>query len=378
MRTPSAYKASDGVTTYKVRYRVRGRQSSATFDTKPEAVKFCTLLDTVGVEQALAYLKPEPQPATAPTSYTLDQWATRYIASLTGITDGTRVGYTRLYNRAWHPALGHLPLPSIDREHIAAQVNALSANRADKTVANAHGLLAAMMATAVLDGLLAMNPCRGIRLPRRTAHEKVEHRYLTHGEFEQLLACIPEHYVPLVMLLIGSGMRWGEAEALTVADVDIARATVSITKAVKWDASKATRPVGPPKTRKSRRTVTLPAQTVDALRPLVEGRHGADRLFLAPRGGNLRHRTFYDSWKRSCERSGIQPHPRVHDVRHSHVAWLVAAGVPLPVIQQRLGHESITTTIDTYGHLLPDLQAAAAHAAGVALEGATRPRLVAV
>jgi hypothetical protein len=49
---------------------------------------------------------------------------------------------------------------------------------------------------------------------------------------------------------------------------------------------------------------------------------------------------------------GVPPF-RFHDLRHTHVAWLVAGGVPLPHIQARLGHESITTTIDTYGHLLP-------------------------
>jgi integrase len=50
--------------------------------------------------------------------------------------------------------------------------------------------------------------------------------------------------------------------------------------------------------------------------------------------------------------AGVPPF-RFHDLRHTHVAWLVAGGAPLPHIQARLGHESITTTIDTYGHLLP-------------------------
>jgi hypothetical protein len=49
---------------------------------------------------------------------------------------------------------------------------------------------------------------------------------------------------------------------------------------------------------------------------------------------------------------GVAPF-RIHDVRHTHVSWLIAGGLPLPNIQARLGHESITTTIDTYGHLMP-------------------------
>ena len=60
--------------------------------------------------------------------------------------------------------------------------------------------------------------------------------------------------------------------------------------------------------------------------------------------------------------AGLDPRPRVHDLRHSHASALIAAGIPLPVIQRRLGHESIQTTVDTYGHLAPDAAVAAAAA----------------
>jgi integrase len=82
----------------------------------------------------------------------------------------------------------------------------------------------------------------------------------------------------------------------------------------------------------------------------------------------LAHRTFYrDIWlRKSVGESGVrEPFPRLHDLRHSHVAWQIAAGTSLAVIQARLGHEKITTTIDTYGHLMPDLQRAAVDAASL-------------
>ncbi|HWU22737.1 MAG TPA: tyrosine-type recombinase/integrase, partial [Nocardioides sp.] len=117
-----------------------------------------------------------------------------------------------------------------------------------------------------------------------------------------------------------------------------------------------------------------PPEVVEALAPLAAGRPSRETLFLGPRGAPVRHRSFWsDVWLPSCARAGLEPRPRIHDLRHSHVAWLVAAGVPLPVIQARLGHESITTTIDTYGHLLPDLQRAAADAASRVLSGVRRP-----
>ena len=104
------------------------------------------------------------------------------------------------------------------------------------------------------------------------------------------------------------------------------------------------------------------------MRPVLEGHPKAELLFRAYRGGELRHPHFYKFWKRACAAAGLEPAPRIHDLRHSHVAWLVAAGVPLPVIQAQLGHQHITTTFDTYGHLLPDLQVQAAAAASLAFQ----------
>jgi integrase len=362
-----------------VRYRIRGRQSSATFDRKAVASRFCKLLDAVGPERALAYLDETEATEGVHAALTLDEWAGRYLASLTGVTDGTRETYRRIYDRAWKSALGTLPLTAITREQVAAQLNAYAATRSDKTVKNASGLLSAMLSTAVLDGHLAANPCKGIRLPRRTSHQKVPKRFLTPAEFQRLLAEIPAHYQPLVTVLAASGCRWSEAEALQVSDVVLSGTTpaLRITKSIKWDTSLSVREIGPTKTRKSERQVTLPAEVADVLRPLVEGRTSNARLFGGPQGGPLRHHQFYRSWRLACRRAGLEPHPRIHDLRHSHVAWLIAGGVPLPVIQARLGHESITTTIDTYGNLLPDLQAAAAQAADVAFV-VEAPKLVAV
>jgi integrase len=176
-------------------------------------------------------------------------------------------------------------------------------------------------------------------------------------------------------MLGGTGMRWGELAALTVGDIDTENALVRITKAEKQDPDQPSNTiVGPVKSKKSRRSVTLPAEVLDEILSLMEGRKRNDRLFLPPNGGPLRHRTFYrDIWlKKSVGKSGIrEPYPRLHDLRHSHVAWLIAAGASLPVIQARLGHEKITTTIDTYGHLMPDIQRAAADAAGLVFS--TRP-----
>jgi integrase len=186
----------------------------------------------------------------------------------------------------------------------------------------------------------------------------------------------PDHWKPLVITLGGTGIRWGELAALTVGDVDTENSVLRITKAEKQDPDNPGKTIiGPPKTSKGRRSISLPVDVLDVLEPLREGRKRNERLFLPPNGGPLRHRTFYrDIWlRKSLADSGIrEPFPRLHDLRHSHVAWLIAAGAQLPVIQARLGHSKITQTIDGYGHLLPDLQRAAGDAAGMVF--ASRPR----
>lgn len=378
MRKPKPRTLASGEVVWTVRYRRQGRQRSMTArgpHAKREAEEFAKLLDAFDdTDRAVAYWNSQLEEAQQTQGVILDEWAERYIARLTRVTEGTRLGYRRLYARVWAPELGRLPLTAISEADVAHVVNRLVvAGKSDKTIRNAHGLLAGMMKGAVRESLIAKSPCEHIQLPRAREHEVREMRFLTHEEWDQLFAEIPPHYRPLFTLLIGTGLRWGEAEALTVGDIARVRQhdgsmgwVVHVTKAIKWDSSKAIREVGPTKTRKSRRTVTLPAQVVAELAELL-GRPRTERLFLAPRGGPLRHRTVYDDWKAAIERAGLDPQPRIHDLRHTHVAWLIAAGVPLPVIQARLGHESITTTIDRYGHLLPDLQVAAARAAEVAL-----------
>lgn len=295
---------------------------------------------------------------------TLDEWAEIHFNALTDPSPSTIARYRRIYKHVWSPQLGHMRLPQIERTDVARALNTVTGS--DKTVLNAWGVLTHMLKLAAQDGKIPRSPTIGVKPPRRTDHLTEEHRYLTRDEFYKVLEATPEHWKPLVWMLAGTGMRWGELAALTVGDVDLEQGVVRITKAEKQDPDHPSRTiVGPTKTKKSRRTVTLPNEVIEAVTPLLD-RKRTERLFLPPNGGPLRHRTFYrDIWlKKCCANSEIrEPYPRLHDLRHSHVAWLIAQGTPLPVIQARLGHEKIATTIDTYGHLMPDLQRAAADAA---------------
>lgn len=344
---------------YKVRFRHGGTQTSETFDRHKDAVAFAKNLDAVGARRALDILYEAEQDKTIPT---LDELAAEHIEHLTGVEPGTRKTYQRLWNRTWSKHIGGLRAHRIGVDDVRRAVNALGERYSRKSLENQRGLLAAVLDRAVEKEYLAKNPSKGIRLPRGDEAAVRDMRILTVAEFLTVEERIPAHYQPFVRFLWGTGCRWGEAVALTVEDVQIPN--VRIRRALKWSPDNDRR-VGSTKTRRSNRTVALPEPVQLDLEALTEGRARTDLVFTAPRGGAIHHRTFWSRvWLPAAEH--LTPRPRLHDLRHSHASWLLGNGVPISVVQLRLGHESIKTTVDTYGHLLPDAQVAAARAAELA------------
>ena len=115
--------------------------------------------------------------------------------------------------------------------------------------------------------------------------------------------------------------------------------------------------VGPLKTKESRRVVTIPAFLADELGQHPSGSGATDDLvFPAPEGGYLRRANFRRRlWAPAVERAGISPAPTFHHLRHTAVALAIAQGAHPKAIQSRMGHASITTTLNLYGHLFPSL-----------------------
>jgi integrase len=82
----------------------------------------------------------------------------------------------------------------------------------------------------------------------------------------------------------------------------------------------------------------------------------SELVFTSPEGEPLRRRNFWArTWRPAVVAAGLDPMPRFHDLRHTHAALLISAGVPMKAIQERLGHSSIVMTMDRYGHLLADV-----------------------
>lgn len=396
MRTPIEHVAADDTQTWKVRLRrfdaAKGRMvnSSETFPTEESATEFCRLMAAIGTEAALAYI--DEQAGRRLKSFTgagtYADWFDRYLDSLSGVEPETVAGYRSLHSNYLEPTLGAIPADAVDRTVVAKLVNALAAQPhsvhpdrtlSAKTIANAHGLLSSVMSFAVDEGAITSNPCSRTRLPRGPEHEQEDIRFLTHDEFWRLHDNTLEHYRPMLVFLVGTGCRWSEASALQVRDVDLAAATVRIVRSWKRRRGDKALPreqrtgfvLGPPKSPKSRRTITLPPDVVTLLRPLVADQPRTAFVFRSARLGRPVHRAnFYNRvWRPACDAAGLGgPRPWIHDLRHTHASWLIALGIELEVIQERLGHDSYLTTRNLYVHLRPDMHIRAARAAAVALD----------
>jgi len=174
--------------------------------------------------------------------------------------------------------------------------------------------------------------------------------FWTQDEFGKFLAVIenPQHKM-LFTLLFYSGVRIGECLALTVADFDSRRSTLDINKSLSVVEGREI--VQSPKTSKSVRTVVLPSKVSRLLKDYIRkhiGNDSAQRIF-----GTLYKEMCRRLLKRYAARAGVKA-IRVHDLRHSHASMLINLGVPPLAISERLGHESVQTTLNVYSHLYPD------------------------
>lgn len=363
-----------GSIVWRVQFRINGKMSQESFLEEGGARSFGQLVDKVGGEAARQVLRARA--SKAHDMPTLREWTERYLdpdsGLLTGIEPGTRAGYRSIAERSFLQILGDYPLDAIEKVDVGRWVawqeaqpstRSRGQNVAAKTVRNYHGLLSAVFAAAVDQKLRTDNPAFKTRLSKGLKREGV---FLSREEFATLEHFIPARYKPLVLFLAGTGTRWGEATAVTWGDINLSATppTVRIEKA--WKKAENGAPVlKHPKSQKSKRTVSLWPEIVAAL---GRRRPGDQLVFQSERTGThlwygpFRSRIWVPAVNAAndaerCAAAGLTPigkRPNIHDLRHTHASWLIAAGAPLPYVQARLGHEDIQTTVNLYGHLLPD------------------------
>ena len=197
---------------------------------------------------------------------------------------------------------------------------------------------------------LASNPCK--RVKKMGKSDADELNFWTKEEYDQFIATIDkaDRYYVLFEILFWCGCRIGEVLALTKKDIDFKNNQISITKT--YFRMNGQDVISTPKTEQSARVVDIP----EFLK--LEIQEYVDRLYQYPDDERLFPvvaEAVQHKMKRHIEISGVKK-IRVHDLRHSHVAYLINQGVEPIMIKQRVGHKDIRITLNTYGHLYPNEQ----------------------
>ncbi|MBS3982821.1 MAG: site-specific integrase [Dethiobacter sp.] len=298
----------------------------------------------------------------------MDEWLNTVVkARVREVTYRDYLDRTRLYIK---PALGELRLPQVTPDGIQALYSKmLESGLSPRSVRYVHAILRNALQQAVKWGKLYRNPADLVDLPRQ---KKEEMKVLTPAEAARFMdAVIYSPWKAFFSLLLSSGMRPSEALGLKWPDIDFEGGKITVNRSL-------TRPRGAAwvldetKTNKSRRTIPLPASVMADLRE-----HKADQsavklkkkkggqyndmgfVFTSENGEPARDNNLLKRHFKPLLKDAGLPDIRLYDLRHTCATLLLAAGENPKVVSERLGHASISLTLDTYSHVLPDMQKAA-------------------
>lgn len=313
------------------------------------------------------------EPARMTVGVYFERWLADYARM--NVAAKTYERYAEIVRLHLVPALGHHALAKLQPLHIQAYyAEALQRGRTDgegglsaQTVLHHHRVLREALRHAVRWQLLARNPADATEPPRATRREAA---VLDDTDVERLLRAADGTPLELpVLLALTTGVRRGELLALRWQDVNWKAATIAVRRSLEQ-----TRAGGltfkEPKTRRGRRVVTLPPLTVEALRRyraeqakarLAVGRayQDADLIIARADGRPYDPAKFSNAVAALMRRAGVCD-VSLHSLRHTCATMLLSANVHPKIVSERLGHATIGITLDTYSHVLPNMQEEAA------------------
>lgn len=317
-----------------------------------------------------AGLKPADDRLT--TGAFLAEWLEETVRP--SVRPSTFRGYQTIVTQYLIPRLGRTPLAKLSPQDVQRFQNELLRTKVRRgvgtistgTVANARRVLGRALEQATRWRLIPRNPVRLVDGPHVTRKEITP---LEPEQARQLLASVQGNRLEaLFTVALALGLRRGEALGLKWEDVDLDDARINVRRALQ--RTKNGLELLDVKTKKSRRTVSLPLFAIRALQRHRQ-RQGEERdaasglwvetglVFTGEFGSPLDPQRATRSFARALKRAGL-PHQRFHDLRHSCASLLLAQGLDLKVIQEVLGHSTITITANLYAHVLMGLKRQAA------------------
>ena len=304
----------------------------------------------------------------------LRRWLVEYVQP--NLAPRTAEGYEHIIRRHLVPALGNLPLTQLKPEHVQRLYSqkltdgrcAKEGGLSNRTVRYIHVTLHKALQDALRLGLVTRNVAGAVE-PPRVYHQEV--RTLGESDLQIFLSTAePTPYYSLFYTALFTGMRRSELLALRWSDVDLLLCQLYVTRSM-HQLKTGEIVFRQPKSTRSKRLVALSPSTVRVLADhktrqeelkLLQGLvpRSEDLVFSHDDGTPLLPDSITHAWMKMARHAGLHG-IRLHDARHTHASLMLKQGVHPKIVQEILGHSSIQVTLDTYSHVAPGLQQAAAN-----------------
>jgi integrase len=291
--------------------------------------------DTVGA-YFTTYMEEVAKHTVKPTTYRSYLWAKDHITAV----------------------IGHIKLKDLASRHLESLYAVkLSEGLSKRSVQYIHSLIRKMMNKAVKTNLVARNPAFGVEAPKPERKEPIT---LSIDQSQRLFDSVESpRWRTIYVIAVLMGLRKSEILGLRWEDVNFRNRTISIKNIIYEIDGHIYQ--GTPKTKKSRRTVLMPdmvCETLNEYRELAERKRGL--IFTTSSGRPVSPRNLSRHFYGALEKADL-PRIRFHDLRHTSATILLSQNVHPKVVQEMLGHSTITLTLDTYSHVIQGIQKEAAN-----------------
>ncbi|GHO72628.1 site-specific integrase [Ktedonobacter sp. SOSP1-85] len=360
----SVFQRSDG--RYEATATINGKRRSFYGKTKTEARQKRDEAKRLAARDE--YVEPNRQK----TGDYFEHWIATHGPT---IERSTAQMYAYYIRKHFIPILGHIQLQKLTVDHVQHMFDQLIKEGLQSTTLRLlHRIIKAALNDAVRWERIPKNPARYVKLPKE--EEKREKRLLTANEAQRLIATAQDalsegqQIGAIILLLITTAIRIGEAQGLHWSEVHFEKKEIRIQSTLKYDRKGLGLYETQPKSESSERKIhlsrisleTLSAHHVNQVEMRLQASEWEDNnlVFTTPQGKPTWYNTIRKQMAKFFRSIDLPEDLRPHELRHNVATALLEAGVSMKTVQELLGHSKITTTMDIYGHVTPQMRENAA------------------